>query len=120
MPTHLSSIATERVDQRELDRQRNECLDPRKAEVLKALRPVFDTCVKMSVLPGEDDMGGRCDSAYRTADVRITFTDDTVTVHGLGLYPLPIERWRVGRLEAFRLDVEDALEQAIAAAEGLA
>lgn len=62
----------------------------------------FNTRIRMQVAADEDDLSMHPRQSFtRGSGVRIEFTDDSVIVHGLGLYPMPIERERVGRLEAW-------------------
>lgn len=63
----------------------------------------FDTRIKMHVLPDHDDLGNPRGNIQqlRTANVRIEFTDDHIIIHGLGVYPMPMERWRVRWMEAW-------------------
>jgi hypothetical protein len=61
----------------------------------------FDTLIELRLLPGEDDLGGRHTLLLRSGNVRITYTDDMVTIFGLGLYPFFVPRSQVTRMEAW-------------------
>ena len=70
------------------------------------MNPQFDTYIRSRISADPDDFdnfGGclECEVLTRGANVRIEYSEDFVTIHGLGLYPVSHKRESVKRLEAW-------------------
>ncbi len=64
--------------------------------------PKLDTIIRSTVRRDSDDLGSPDQkSVTHSANVRIEYTDEDVTIFGLGLYPQPMARHRIIRLEAY-------------------
>ena len=70
------------------------------------MTPQFDTYIRSRISADPDDFDnfGGClehEALTRSANVRIEYSDDFVTIHGLSLYPMPHKRESVKRLEVW-------------------